>query len=257
MLVWTPNGTIWMVPVSVETYNRPRSAIRLALKSAIRKARKQGSPSVQMLMHPFRDGSARHLDDLRATLSWLKDKQGMRAARLGDMVASLPSRPPDIFIYCELSNGEMCGELQDESSESRNSENDDWQELSTYWRRLGSIYEALEMIGLQPALVTELPAEGTIIAVAPYFPADTDDWHHINADPLGMDLQALGNTLNGALNELPLGQRVLAFRKGPRSNQLRAKYCLQGPKEITDLAAFVPERIVAAINRITDWRHLF
>ncbi|MGB7933476.1 MAG: polysaccharide deacetylase family protein [Gammaproteobacteria bacterium] len=257
MLVWTPNGTIWMLPVSVETYNRPRSAVRLALKSAIRQARAQRSPSVQMLMHPFRDGSARHLQDLRAMLSWLKDKQGMRAVRLDDLTASLPSRPPNIFIYCELSNGEMCGDPQDDNSGNKNPENDDWQELSTYWRRLGSIYEALEVMGLQPALVTELPSEGNIIAVAPYFSIEAGDQHYINADPLGMDLQTLSDKLNRALNELPLGQRVITFRKGSGSNQLRAKYCLQGPKEITDLAAFIPEHLVEAINRITGWRHLF
>jgi hypothetical protein len=87
-LNWSPRGTVWMVPISVETYNKPWTAIRNMIDSARVAGRAQGWPHINILLHPFRDGSLRHIGDLAKIIKYLQDRLGYRATSLGRVPAS-------------------------------------------------------------------------------------------------------------------------------------------------------------------------
>jgi len=76
-------GKISRVPISVETYGRPWRLVKGMLDSALQEAKREGTNHVSILMHPFRDGSRRHIGSLEKMLKYLSGRR-MRGISLKD-----------------------------------------------------------------------------------------------------------------------------------------------------------------------------
>ncbi len=74
-LIQLPNGNIWALPISVETYGSPWFSIKNMVDSAISESKKCGFQHVTILCHPFRDGNLQHIEVTEKLLQHLTAKE--------------------------------------------------------------------------------------------------------------------------------------------------------------------------------------
>ncbi len=236
MRFWTPQGSIWMAPVSVETNNRPWFTIRNALESALAVGQATGWPHVNVLMHPFRDGSRRHIGDVERILHYLRHTRGYRPARLADVIQPLPRFEPRSWIYY-LPDGIP-------ASTGRPVR---WR--SGYEQRVGRLYDALDRSGHQPALCVTPPTTGTIFAVEPCVPHAAQVIPH---DPLAFNHRAAVPlpALNGSHEPAVY---AYAPEQGEFTNWIKAAR----PRRRQDYTGFLPELGLRATYRLSRGRHIF
>ena len=81
---------VWMIPVAVETYGRPWYVIRGMLDFAVSEVLKTNIKHITILLHPFRDGTLRHIATLEKLILYLLRK-GLSPKLLRDKVNELPT----------------------------------------------------------------------------------------------------------------------------------------------------------------------
>lgn len=180
MLLTTPRGNMWMVPVSVETYNRPWFAVRNMIESALLQAQAEGWHHINILLHPFRDGHGTHLLNMERLLHYMCIERGYRCMSVADSLRSLPDSPPSSYISYRLE--EESGNL---SSPARSCWDAWWHSVPFYQQRIGTLYNTLLSDGHQPALCLDTPPSTPSYSVYPYAPEQSHTMQHTcTYDPL-------------------------------------------------------------------------
>lgn len=87
-LIHFPNGNIWALPISVETYGSPWFSIRNMLDSAVSQSLNFQFPHISILCHPFRDGNLQHIKVTERLLHHLIWK-GLKPITLEKLVSTL------------------------------------------------------------------------------------------------------------------------------------------------------------------------
>jgi peptidoglycan/xylan/chitin deacetylase (PgdA/CDA1 family) len=252
MRVVTPDGAIWMIPVSVETNNRPWRDVKRLIDAAAGPGEDDGFRHVNVLLHPFRDGALRHIGDLRRLLAYLRLTLGYAPARLGDVVAGLPSDSPDTFIHYPVGlNGASASPAPSRFVRPW------WFDRSRYDERVGALYQALSAEGRRPALTVGpkrgAGGAGPTFAVYPHLPATESN--AVAIDPLEPCRKRLRDAVRRATAS---GDRSAhAFvPKGLASDVLTAARASR-PRRGHDFVALLPEAALRMAYRLTRGRHFF
>jgi peptidoglycan/xylan/chitin deacetylase (PgdA/CDA1 family) len=246
-LNWSPRGTVWMVPISVETYNKPWTAIRNMIDSARVAGRAQGWPHINILLHPFRDGSLRHIGDLAKIIKYLQDRLGYRATSLGRVVPRPPDHEPSSFVY-----------YVDDRRELAQSKKCFWQgwwsHTSRYQQRIHNVYQALAASGRRPALCFRLPTSGTVYAVYPHLPEGITPSALIENDCL-LWAGAIPSDVPASTNGRGLSLHAVV----PRSfgNDLLTAVWTSRPRSHQDYAGLFTEAAMRVAYRLSGGRHIF
>lgn len=249
LLVRSPQGTIWMVPISVETNNRPWFAVRRMIDSALIAGRMQCWPHVCMLLHPFRDGSLRHISDLEKLLKYMQ-RVDYRAMSIAEVVKQLPKYEPSRFIYYELDaarrrpiNRRFCQSW--------------WHHTPCYQQRIGNLYRVYAFSGHQPALCLRLPTKGTVCAVYPHLPEGAAQMNVIEDDPLLLTQDANNVSLEiGTSNDNQTLSVYTFVPKSYKSDLTNAVRSLR-PRFQQDYTGVLPEAALRVAYRLSRGRHIF
>lgn len=89
-----PDGNIWALPVSVETYGSPWFSVRNMVDSAVSQSLKCQFPHISILCHPFRDGNLQHIKVMEKLLHHLARK-GLKSITLEKLVSTLVDKQDD------------------------------------------------------------------------------------------------------------------------------------------------------------------
>ena len=103
-------GTIWALPVLVETYNLPWLSIKNMLDSAIWWTKKTGSNHITVLLHPFRDGNLQHLKTTQKLMDYLTTKKAMSPITLKQFIDRL--KPAIDFPKVKLEDSRITAKTQ-------------------------------------------------------------------------------------------------------------------------------------------------
>lgn len=179
MLLTTSRGSMWMVPVSVETYNRPWFAVRNMIESALLEAEAEGWNHINILLHPFRDGHGSHLLNMERLLHYMCNERGYRCISVADSLQSLPDSPPSCYISYRMEE-----EFEPQSSPPTPCWDAWWHAVPFYQQRIGMLYHTLLREGHQPALCLEDPPSIPSYSVYPYAPNQPHTQHTCTDDPL-------------------------------------------------------------------------
>jgi hypothetical protein len=245
--------SIWMVPVNVETNNRPWHFVKRLLDAAASEERDASWQHVNVLLHPFRDGALRHIGDLRRLLAYLTGTLRYTPARLADVVARLPEKEPDAFVHYTFSR-----RTAPEAPSQARYLGRWWHDRTRYEQRVGSVYNALVDQGMDPALSVGAKRlagrRGPTFAVYPHLPAA--DVHPMRQrdplDPRFDHLRGTGSeasaTANGSCQAL--APRGFGSDVGTAARASR-------PRSSRDYAGLVPEAALRVAYRLTKGRHVF
>ena len=88
-LISFSDKNIWMLPVSVETYEALWFSIKNMIDSAISQSKKCGFLHISILCHPFRDGNLANIETTEKLLYYLIKKE-LRPITLKELVNKLP-----------------------------------------------------------------------------------------------------------------------------------------------------------------------
>ena len=254
MRVWSPQGGIWLMPISVETNNRPWFTVKNVLDSAIAAGRVESWPHVNILMHPFRDGSLSHIGDVERLLEHLQGKLGYRGVPIADAVKQLPRHEPASYVYFGL---EGAGRKQGEHK-VRSYRRSWWHNTARYQQRVYNLYQALAHEGRQPALCLEAPSQGSVYAVHPTVPDGIKRVNTVEEDPLLFSVRSP----KAKVQSFPMqvtGQEpsLTAFvPKGYEDDMVNAIQALR-PRFQQDYTGLFPELALRAAYRLSAGRHIF
>ncbi len=91
-LIRRGGGTIWAVPVPVETYGSPWFSIKNMIATAVEQGSRNERPHVTVLCHPFRDGGISYFETTRRMIEFLLDS-GLQPITVADHVGQLDHDP--------------------------------------------------------------------------------------------------------------------------------------------------------------------
>lgn len=157
----TADGNIWMVPVSVETYNRSWPVIRNMIESTVTEGRQKGFPHVIILLHPFRDGSKKHLGTLEKMILHLIRERSLRPLKVSEAISRFSTYRPKTQIYYSL-------DWPQDSFRSKIV-------FNKFHKNLGNIYLALIDAGHRPSISSFPNRHTSNLAILPYLPPGS---HH-------------------------------------------------------------------------------
>jgi hypothetical protein len=247
LLVWSPHGTIWMVPISLETNNRPWFAVKNMIDSALIAGRVEGWSHISILLHPFRDGALHHIGDLDRLLAYMQDTLGYRGITVGDSVKQLPHYQPNSFIYYGL----------DREGDKRSHEHfwhRWWHHTPRYQQRVGYLYQTLARSGRQPALCLRPPTEAPVYAIYPHLPEEATQLQVIADDPLLLRQSGQPALFAPVGSEEP---SVYAFMPSSYRNDLTTAARALRPQFRQDYAGLFPEAALRLMYRLIPDRHIF
>ena len=254
MRVATAQGAIWMIPVSVETNNRPWGYVKRLVDAAFGAAEHDGFRHVNVLLHPFRDGALRHIGDLRRLIGYLRQTLGLVPVRLDHVVAGLPSDSPDTFVHYPLGgNGAAAGWAPGRFVRPW------WFDRSRYDERIGAVYEALSAEGHRPALTVRSERGGggsrSTFAVYPHLPTGAAESHAVAIDPLEPRRRRLRDAVRGVMARED--RSTHAFVPAGLASDVLTVARASRPRRRADYSAFVPEAALRLAYRVTRGRHVF
>jgi peptidoglycan/xylan/chitin deacetylase (PgdA/CDA1 family) len=251
MRVVTAQGPIWMLPVSVETNNRPWRFVKRLVDATVAAGEDDGFRHVNVLLHPFRDGSLRHLGDLRRLIEYFRVTLDHAPALLRDVAAGLPAETPDAFVHYPLHRNGSPAERG-----RRRFFGPWWLERSRYDERVGAVYRALSAEGRRPALTvgTSEPAAPSF-SVYPHVPNGATDAQRVAIDPLEPSRGRIRAVVREATG--PGVPAAHAFVPGGLARDVVTAARASRPRRRADYAAFVPEAALRVAYRVTRGRHVF
>jgi len=235
----TAAGMLWLVPVPVQTYSLPWWGTRLLIDSALCESAQRGTPHVTVLMHPFRDGSQRHLPQLDALLRYLTEQRQLAACRLCDWVPPMPSCDTTCHIYVDID--------RINASYPEGIPRQPWQRSEGYFARLALLYQALCELGHQPVVTSDRDALPTSYAI---YPDGVAAARQLSFDPLlaGNGDRRGWQTL---LAKLAAVAGPLTFMPPRGRGQWRTSLATNRPRYAQDLWGLGPE---FAIRLAYRWR---
>lgn len=243
LLIWAPQGTIWMVPISVETYNRPWFAIKNMIDSAVIAGRTEGWPHINILLHPFRDGSLRHIGDLERLLAYMQGTLDHRPTSMANSVKQWPRYEPSTLIYYGLDDAwRRAGNQQFWQAF--------WHHTPSYQQRIGSLYQALAGDGHRPALCLCLPAEGVVYSVYPHLPEGVAQTNVIEDDPLLFPQSTYSASFDLAAANDDQTLSLYAFVPSSYRNDLTNAVRTLRPRFRQDYAGLLPETVLRVAYRL-------
>jgi peptidoglycan/xylan/chitin deacetylase (PgdA/CDA1 family) len=255
MRVMTARGGIWMLPVSVETNNRPWRFVKRLVDATVAAGEDEQFRHVNVLLHPFRDGALRHLADLRRLIEYLRLTLDHGPALLRDVAAGLPADAPDVLVHYPLGRNGASGEHG-----RRRFFGPWWLDRSRYEERIGTVYRALNAEGRRPALaVGSDPVAGTSgpsFSVYPHVLNGATDSQSLAIDPL----EPSSDRLRAAVSDATHGgdsSSSHAFVPGGLARDVLTAARASRPHRRSEYAAFVPEAALRAAYRVTRGRHVF
>lgn len=95
------DGSLFLIPVNVETYSSPWFSIKNKIDTAIVQARKEKTRHISILCHPFRDGNLAHINNLRNILSYLRNR-GLKSVTLEQYVKQILETKTSLPISSRL-----------------------------------------------------------------------------------------------------------------------------------------------------------
>lgn len=244
--IWTAHGGIWLVPIPVETYSLPWFATRLLIDSALIRSQEEGAKHVSVLMHPFRDGSRRHLGQLEAMLHYVLRVRHLKPITLKEWIsAPLPTQASaQIVTSVERIN----------ASHPEGARRGLWTCSELYFQRISTLYRALTVLGRHPALTLDTDGTGDTFAVYPEVPEGKAQCIHF--DPL-----------TGRREDNRGWQRLLSLLEGTRgphvflpprrTDQWALLAEMSLPRHKQDLTGFLPEAIIRFASRLRKGQMLF
>lgn len=247
LLASSPHGTIWVIPISIETNNRPWIPVRNMIDSARIAGRREGFPHINILLHPFRDGSLRHIEDLKRILMYLQGKWGYRGIPLGRLADRLQTYKPSSFVY-------FVSDPQQSHEGKRGFRQKWWNYTPRYQQRVCNVYEALAENQQRPAVCFDMPAEGTVYAVHPHIPEGITPSTLIERDPL-LFPAAVAKAVCGSVHRP--GLRLHAIVPGSLGRDLLAAIHALPPRSHHDYAGLFTETAMRVAYRLSGNRHLF
>jgi Polysaccharide deacetylase len=247
LLVWSQSGMIWMVPVSVETNNRPWFSVKNTVDSVIIANRTDHWHHVNILLHPFRDGSLRHIGDLKRLLNYMRGTLAYEGVPVCDAVRQLPQYEPSSLIYSGL---------DDAPSKTINQRfwHSWWHNTPRYQRRIYNLYQALARNERRPALCLDAAVEGEVFAVYPHLPEESGQLKYVHQDPLLMTSNASTISLVGRNGH---GSSVCAFVPTGYQMDFKSAVHTLRPRFQQDYTGLLPELALRAGYRLSAGRHIF
>lgn len=249
LLIWTPDGNIWMVPISVETYNRPWFFVKAMIDSALIACQTEDWLHLNILLHPFRDGSLRHIGDLKRLLDYLNTALGYRPSTITDVVNQLPHFEPLNFIYYTLDQAAK-------KPTKRHYWKSWWHNPYRYQQRICNLYQALFYSGHRPALCLSLPGRGNLFAVYPQLPVGKTRENVIAYDPLLFAKNDYIGSLDFAACVGSVQALNIYVPSGPGkdfANTMRTSL----PRYCQDITGLLPEVGLRLAYRLSRGRHIF
>lgn len=246
-LLWTPQGTIWSVPINVETNNRPWPIVQGMIDAAIRAGQNEGWHHLNVLLHPFRDGSLRHIGALRKMLEYLQRVHRYRPAPVAEIIRPLPRHEPSRLIYYGLQGASP-------PLAPRGCWRRWWLDASRYQQRVGRLYRRIERDGQRPGLCIDVSAERITYAVYPHVPPGACPVTAITDDPLlpaGVGIAAAPGLPGGH------DSGVNAFLPRTRASDVATALRTSMPRSLHDVTAFIPEATLRLAYHLTPGRHVF
>jgi peptidoglycan/xylan/chitin deacetylase (PgdA/CDA1 family) len=248
----TEKGGIWMVPVPAETYDWPFFGTRLAVDSALVRAKKEGpNPHVSILMHPFRDGTKAHLKHLEAMLEYLTQKRQLKAVTLEEYITDPAPKEAqvDTRIYMNY--------LRVDGSHPDGYQREFWSRAEYYWDRLSALYLGLKAIGKNPALTVNSPNLAAYV-VHPEAPE--------GGDPVAFDPMAASQDYPSGpewenfltkLREAEAAGGIHVFSPPDAKTQKAFMRQLKRPHRRRDITGFPPEAAIRAVYKLRKGRPYF
>lgn len=248
MLVNSENGQIWLMPVSVETYNRPWFAVKNMIDSSASVGPAESSNHINILCHPFRDGAQRHISKLRKLLTYLTKSLQYQSSGLNQVAATLPKYQPDCYVYYSL-------ESNDTSSHAESTWQRWWSNRRRYDWRIGNLVQSLTAGGKRPALCFQPPSDRQCFAVYPYLPPSTETFESREVDPLchSFDPVAFAKSWK---NSYAKSQNV-SFMPRSYRHDLGSAIQTMRPRRAQDVTASIPEFALRLGYRLTANRNVF
>ncbi len=230
----TREGSLWLVPIPVETYNTPWFATRLIVDSALMRARstaKESAGHITILMHPFRDGNRRHLPDLEALLRYLIEIRGLQPITLASWLGKPPVSASDACIAADIVR------IDQSSPEMRKREG--WSDSTPYYARIAALYAGLEQLGRIPALTTD--CREADFAIAP----------DVLPDSVLLALDPLADTvgLQRALRNRSPGAHYQFVPKAGLAGWMQ-KFAQAVPRRWPDIAGLPSELLIRLVYRL-------
>lgn len=250
LLIWLPQGTIWMVPVSVDNYNRPWFNVKNMIDSAVIAGRTEGWPHVNILLHPFCDGSLRHIGDLERLLNYMQGTLGYKAISIASVVKQLPKYEPSSFVYYGLDDVWR-------KPVNKHFWQAWWHHKPRYQQRIGNLYQALARDGRQPALCLSLPDTGIVCGVYPHLPEGVTQVNVIEDDPLLFAQNAHSASFDFATANDDQTLALCAFVPSSYRNDLTNAARTLRPRFQQDYTGLLPEAALRVVYRLSRGRHIF
>lgn len=242
----TEEGGIWLVPIPVETYSLPWFATRRLIDSTLLRSRADGPAHVSILMHPFRDGSKRHIPQLEAMLRYLIQVRRLEPVTLNQRVVAPAPAEATTRIFTSI-------ERIDGSHPEANSRQL-WSRSELYFDRLSTVYQASHALGRQVALSLDRGALDSTVAVYPETPAGQHE--KIMFDPLAAHRRGSGGWRR-LLRLLDTTTGSCVFEPPGRAEQMKIMMELGRPCHLQDLTGLVPETVVRLAYRLHRGQLLF
>jgi peptidoglycan/xylan/chitin deacetylase (PgdA/CDA1 family) len=248
MLVDGDQGRIWMVPVSVETYNRPWFGVKNMIDAATNAAKSEPWNHLNILCHPFRDGAQRHVGKLRRLLAYMTQNLGYRGAGLNRVVAGLPTYEPDCHVYYSL-------EKNVASSPKRSYLKRWWHNRRHYDVRIGNLIQSLTAGGHRPALCFTPPDQGRCFAVYPHLPPGSTSLELVELDPL----QHFSDPafFSKSWDQTFTSSQSLGYVPGSYVDDLKNVTLTMRPHRLHDITSLIPEFALRLGYRLTSNRNVF
>jgi peptidoglycan/xylan/chitin deacetylase (PgdA/CDA1 family) len=95
-LIHQPEGEIWAIPISVETYGLPWASVKRMVDSTLAKGTKSHFHHITILCHPFRDGNFRNIHATDKLFDYLLEK-GLKPITIDQLTHSLSHDPVNYF----------------------------------------------------------------------------------------------------------------------------------------------------------------
>jgi len=244
--ICTPEGCIWLVPVPVETYSLPWFATRLVIDSALIRSQEEGARHVCVLMHPFRDGSQRHLPQLEAMLHYLVRVQRLKSLTLEQRVGAPPLTQASAQIVTSV---ERINADYPEGARRRL-----WTRSELYFERISILHRALTALGRCPTLTLDMDELVDTYAVYPEVPHNKGKC--IYFDPLAA--RRVGSRgWHRLLSLLDDARGLHTFWPPSRADQWALLADMSLPRYKQDLTGFLPEATVRLAHRVRKGQGVF
>ncbi|MFW5708805.1 MAG: polysaccharide deacetylase family protein [Chloroflexota bacterium] len=239
---------LWLVPVPVETYTLPGWGLRPLITAALNRARADGDIHVSVLMHPFRDGTLAHINQLEQLLRILIKQHHLRPVTLRQKLNELTDASPvddrSTRIYTHI---EHIDQSYPEALTGW------WSRSELYFERVSRLYQDLSTYDCRPVLSVDSQRQAAA-AIYPDAPAD-QPFHQCMVDPLNPAHRRCPEYTT-TLEAICRGDPVI-FGPVSSASDGRTLFRLSIPHHINDLTAIVPETLLRIAYRLNPGHILF